>query len=90
MTCAIILAKAWFCVDNRHTCDHLIDVSINTIKYLNDPLIGCIEPHMSHSILSKNFSGLVCILRGEYIKINFPVAQAVHINSKVLENLAKL
>jgi hypothetical protein len=47
MTCAIILAKAWFRVDNRHTCDHLVDASINTMKYLNGPLIGCIGPHMS-------------------------------------------
>jgi hypothetical protein len=84
MICAIILVKAWFRVDNRHTCDHIIDASINTIKYLNGPLIGCIIPHMSLCILSKNFSGSVCILRGEDLKINFSVAQAVHIKSKVL------
>jgi hypothetical protein len=90
MTCAIILAKSWFHVDNRHTCDHLVDASINTMKYLNGPLIGCIGPHMSPCILSRNFSSSVCILRGEGLKINFPVAQAVHIKSKVLGNLAKL
>jgi hypothetical protein len=45
---------------------------------------------MSPCILSRNFSGLVCILRGEGLKINFPVAQAVHIKLEVLEILFKL
>jgi hypothetical protein len=90
MTCAIILAKAWFFVDKRHICNHLVDVPINTMKYLNGPLIGYIGPHMSPCILSRNFSGSVYILRGEGIKINFPVAQAVHIKSEILGNLIKL
>jgi hypothetical protein len=84
------LAKTWFHVDNKHTCDHLIDASINTMKYLNSPLVGCIGPHISPCILSMNFSGLVCVLRGEGLKVNFPVAQAMHIKSEVLENLFKL
>jgi hypothetical protein len=83
MTCAIILAKTWFRVGNSHICDHLVDASINTMKYLNDSLIGCIRPHMSPCIHSRNFSGSVFILRGE-------VAQAVHIKSEVLGNLFKL
>jgi hypothetical protein len=90
MTCAISLAKAWFCVDNKHICDHLVDASISTMKYLNDPLIGCIGPHMSPYILLRNFSCSVCILRGDGLKINFPVAQAVHIKLEVLGNLFKL
>jgi hypothetical protein len=90
MTCAIILPKAWFSVDNRHTCDHRVDALINTIKYLNDPLIGCIGPHMSPCILSRNFSGLVCILRCDCLKINFLAAHAVHMKSEVLGNLVKL
>jgi hypothetical protein len=85
VTCAIILTKAWFHVYNRHTCDHLVDVSINTMKYLNDPLIGCIGLHMSPCILLRNFNGSVCILRGECLKINFLVAQVVHIKLEVLE-----
>jgi hypothetical protein len=44
---------------------------------------------MSPCILSKNFSG-VCILRGEGLKINFPVAHAMHMKSEVLRNLVKL
>jgi hypothetical protein len=90
MTYAIILAKAWFRVDKRHMSDHRVDALINTMKYLNGLLIGCIGPHMSPCILSRNFSGSVYILRGEVLKINFPVAQAVHMKSEVLEILVKL
>jgi hypothetical protein len=90
MTCAIILVKAWFRVDNKHTYDHLVDASINTMKYLNGPLVCCIGPHMSPCILLRNFSGSICILRGEVLEINFSVAQAVHIKSEVLGNLFKL
>jgi hypothetical protein len=90
MTCVIFLTKVWFRVDERHTCDHRIDASINTMKYMNGPLIDCIGPHMSPYILSRNFSGLICILRDEGLKINFPVALDVHIKSEVLRNLASL
>jgi hypothetical protein len=90
MTCAIILANAWFCVDNTHTCDHQVDALISSMKYLNCPLIGCIEPHMSPCILSRIFSGSICILRGEGPKINFSVAHAAHIKLEVLEILVKL
>jgi hypothetical protein len=88
MTYAIILANAWFRVDNRHTCDHRVDVSINTMKYMNGPLIRCIGPHMSPCILLRNFSGSVYILRGEGLKINFSIAHVMHMKSKVLRNLA--
>jgi hypothetical protein len=68
MTRAIILANAWFRVDNRQTCDHRVDVLINTMKYRNDQtLIGCIGPHISSCILSRNFSCSICILRGEVL-----------------------
>jgi hypothetical protein len=90
MTCAIILAKAWFRIDNKHTCDHLVDASINTMKYMNGPLVDCIGAHMSPCILSRNFSGSVCILRGEGFKINLPIAQAMHIKPEILGNLFKL
>jgi hypothetical protein len=88
MTCAINLGNAWFRVDNRHTCGHRVDVSINTIKYLNNPHNSCIGQQMSHWILSRNFSGSVCILRGEGLKINFSITHVVHMKSEVLENLA--
>jgi hypothetical protein len=90
MTCAIILANVWFHVDYRHTCDYLVDASINTIKYMNGPLIDCIGPHISPCILSRNFSSSVCILRGEGLKISFSVVQAMHIKSKVMKILFKL
>jgi hypothetical protein len=60
------------------------------MKYLNDPHNGCIGPQMLPWILSRNFSGFVCILRGEGLKINFPVVQVVHMKPEVLENLASL
>jgi hypothetical protein len=36
MTSAIILAMTSLHVDSRHMCAHHIDVSINTMKYLNE------------------------------------------------------
>jgi hypothetical protein len=90
MTCVINLAKEWFCVDNRHICDHRVDVSINIMKYLNGPHNGCIGPQISPWILLKNFSGFICILRGEGLKINFSVAHAVHIKYVCLGNLTSL
>jgi len=47
MTCVMILAKAWLRVDRRHTCDHRVDASINTMKYLNGPDNGCMGQQMS-------------------------------------------
>jgi hypothetical protein len=84
MTCATVLENAWFRVDNRHTCGHQLDASINTMKYLNVPHNGCIGPQMSPCILSRNFSGSVYILRGECLKTNFPVAHVVHMKLEVL------
>jgi hypothetical protein len=60
------------------------------MKYLNGSLIGCIGPHMQPCILLRIFCGSVCILRGEGFKINFSVAQVVHIKSEILEKLSKL
>jgi hypothetical protein len=85
MTYIINLGKAWFHVNNRHTCDHRVDASINTMKYLNSPHNGCIGPQISPWILSSNFSGSVCILRGEGLKINFLVAHVVYMKSEVYE-----
>jgi hypothetical protein len=48
MTCVINLAKAWFRVDRRHTCNHLVYASLKTIKYLNGPDNGFIGPQISH------------------------------------------
>jgi hypothetical protein len=90
MTCAIILANIWFCVNNRHTSDHQVDALISTIKYMNDPLIGCIGPHISPYILLRNFNGSICILRGKGLKINFSVAHAMHMKLEVLGILVKL
>jgi hypothetical protein len=57
------LAKAWFFVDNKHTWDHVVDASISAMKYLNDPVDGCIGPQISPGMRSKNCSGSAFILR---------------------------
>jgi hypothetical protein len=45
---------------------------------------------ISSGILSRNLSGSTYILRGEGLKINFPVAQVVHIKSDDLGNFASI
>jgi hypothetical protein len=89
MTYVINLANAWFCVDKRHTFDHLVDASIKTIKYLNGHDNGFIGPKISPWIHSRNLSGSSLILIGDGLKINFPVAQVVHIKSKDLGRLVE-
>ena len=71
------MPKAWLHVDKRDTGDHLVDASINTMKYLNGPDNGWIRPQISHRILSRNLSGSARILRYDGLKINFPIAQVV-------------
>ena len=44
--CASNIANAELQVDNKHTCDHLVDASIKTIKYLNGPHDGCMSLHI--------------------------------------------
>jgi hypothetical protein len=43
MTYVKNLAKVVLHVDSRHTCDHHVDASIKTMKYLNDHDNGCID-----------------------------------------------
>jgi hypothetical protein len=71
-------------------CDHLVDASIKTIKYLNGPDNDFIGLQISPWIHSRNLSGSTLILTGDDLKINFPVAQAVHIKFEDLGNLAEL
>jgi hypothetical protein len=37
-------------MDSKHTCDHPVDVSIKTMKYLNGLEPGSIGPQISPSI----------------------------------------
>jgi hypothetical protein len=67
-------------------CDHRVDVSVNTMKYMNNPLDGCIGPRMSPCIFSMNFSGYVYILIGEGLMINFSVTHVVHMKSEIFGN----
>ena len=72
--------NATFHVDNKQTCDHLLEASINIIKYRNDPHGGCIGPHISPYIHSRNIGNSLSILTGDGLVINFPREQAVHGN----------
>jgi len=46
-----------FClwVDNKHTCDHLVDASIKVVQYLSDIDDECIGQQISPCIRSKKF-----------------------------------
>ena len=73
-----ILANAVFLVESRQTCDHLVDASINSIKYLNGPQGGCIGPQIYPWILSKKDGDSIPIFDGDGLIINFPWEQALH------------
>jgi hypothetical protein len=60
MTCVINLANTWLRVRIRHTYDHRVAASINTMKYLNGPDNGfskcddtstCIATRAVHCVL---------------------------------------
>ena len=75
------LANAKLRVDNKHTCDNLVDASIKTIKYLNSLHDGCMSPHISPWIRSKNAKVSYPTLVGDGLIINLPWEQATHENS---------
>ena len=54
----------------RQTCDHLVDASINTIKYLKGP--GCMGPQISPWILSKKHGDSIAIFKGDGMIISLP------------------
>ena len=78
MIWASILANVAFLVESRQTCDHLIDASINTIKYLNGPQGGCTGTQISPWILSKKDGDSILIFYGDGLTINFPWEHALH------------
>ena len=84
------LANAKFWLENKHTCDHLLDAFINTIKYLNDQLDGLIGLHVSPWIRPKNVDNLIFTLIRDGLIINFPWDQLLHVNSLELKNLLVL
>lgn len=72
------LAKAIFHVDRKLTYDHLVYVSINTIKYRNDSLGGWIVPAISRCILyKKNYENSKSTLYDDGLTINFSYLQAL-------------
>jgi hypothetical protein len=76
------MVNAWFRVDIRHTCDHRVDASMNTMKIPNmvHTMVEWIQ--MSPWMSSRNISGSNCMLRCEGLKTGFPVmAHEVHTKS---------
>ena len=51
-------------------CDHLVDASINTIKYLNGPNSRCIGPQISPWIFYKKDGDLIAIFKGDGLIIS--------------------
>ena len=65
MSWANILANAAFLVESIQAGDHLVDASINNIKYLNGPQGGCIGPQISPWNLSKKYGDSIPIFDGD-------------------------
>ena len=63
---------------NKQTCDHLLDASINTIKYLKDPHGGWIGPHIPPWILSIKDGDSIRTFDGDGLVINLPWEHATH------------
>jgi len=80
-------ANTWLQVDNKQICDHLVDVSIKTMKYINDPHGGCIGPQISPCIHSENeIDSFLLFLVMVLISI-FLCERIVHENSLVSRSL---
>ena len=65
------ITNVWLRVDNKETCDHLLDASIKIMKYLNDSHGECISPQISSYIHSKNEMSRFPIFLGDGLIINF-------------------
>jgi hypothetical protein len=64
------LANIRLWVDNKHTCDHLVDVFIQTIKYLNGSHSSWMGPQIWPWILSRNLGDSIPTLASD--GTNFP------------------
>ena len=70
--CVINLANAIFRLESKQTCDHLLDASINTIKYLKGLHGGWISSHISHWILLRKNGDFIRTFDGDDLIINLP------------------
>ena len=66
------LVNATFLIESKQACDHLVDASIKTIKYLNGSHDGFIGPQISLWILSKKDGDSTTIFEGNCLVINLP------------------
>lgn len=67
-----------FWLDNKHIYAHLLDASINTVKYLDDPLGGLIDPHISQWIHFKNVGDSIPTLVIDGLIINSCIENKHH------------
>jgi hypothetical protein len=65
-------------VDNKNTCDHLIDASTKTINYLNGPHGEWMDPQISPWIRSRNLGDSVPTLACDGLITNLPWEQVAH------------
>jgi len=70
--------KAWDVCDHKYVCDHLVDASIKTVKYLNGPHDVCIKPQISPYIRSKNEINSFLILLVMVLLLTFICECALH------------
>jgi hypothetical protein len=69
---AVNLANATFHLKSKQTHDHLLDASINTIKYLKILHDEWIDPHISPWILSRKYNNSITTFNGDCLVINLP------------------
>lgn len=74
------LANTMLRVDNKHTCDRIVDASIKTIKYLDGSRGGWINPQISLWSRSINLRDLIQTFVGDGLITNFSWEQAAHDN----------
>jgi len=54
LNCTNNFENTWLWVDNKQMCDHLVNASIKTMKYINDSHGKCIGPKISSFIRFEN------------------------------------
>jgi len=65
-------------IDNKQTCDYLVDASIKTMKYLNDPHDGCIRPQNHIVLIPKDDIDSFLKFSSDSLIINFPCKRVLH------------
>ena len=72
------LGNAAFRVDNKQTCDHLVEASTSTMKYLYGPQAGWIGPLYHFGFSQGNFQTNLVGFTRIGLRFVFPIEQAGH------------